>query len=67
MPKKLYDLVGVDGNAFCIMGYVIKAMRECKKSKEEIEAYRKAAAAAAGDYTNLIAVSCTIIDECNGL
>ena len=65
MPKKLYDLVGVDGNAFCIMGYVIKAMQECKKSKEEIEAYRKAAATS--DYTNLIAVSCTIIDECNGL
>ena len=65
MSKKLYDLVGVDGNAFCIMGYVIKAMQECKKSKEEIEAYRKAATAS--DYTNLIAVSCTIIDECNGL
>ena len=27
-----YDLVGVDGNAFAVMGYVLKAMKECKMS-----------------------------------
>ena len=25
-----YDLVGVDGNAFAVMGYVLKAMKEWK-------------------------------------
>ena len=24
-----FDLVGVDGNAFSVMGYVINAMRKC--------------------------------------
>lgn len=34
-----YTLIGVDGNAFAIMGYVSRAMkRECK-SKAEINAY----------------------------
>lgn len=41
MIKKRYNLVGIDGNAHCIMNYCIKAMKECKKQKEEIEAYRK--------------------------
>lgn len=28
----MYDLVGVDGNAYSVMGYVTRAMRERKKS-----------------------------------
>ena len=33
----MYDLVGVDGNAFSIMAYVRRAMREQGFSKKEIE------------------------------
>ncbi|GMO25265.1 MAG: hypothetical protein Pg6A_12590 [Termitinemataceae bacterium] len=61
----MYDLVGVDGNACCIMGYVARAMRECKKSKAEIDAYRKDATS--GDYNNLLAVSVAMVDALNEL
>ena len=37
MSKKHYDLVGIDGNAFNVMGYVRRAMKECGFSKDEIE------------------------------
>jgi hypothetical protein len=58
-----YDLVGVDGNAFAVMGYVLKAMRECKMSKEEQSDYQTKAMS--GDYNNLLAVSIKMIDLCN--
>lgn len=60
---KEYTLVGVDGNAFSVMGYVTAAMRERKFSKEEIDAYQ--AEAMSGDYNNLLAVSTECIDRCN--
>lgn len=59
----MYDLVGVDGNAYCVMGYVVRAMRECKKSKAEIEAYRKDAMSS--DYYHLLAVSIEMVDALN--
>lgn len=34
---KRYTLVGVDGNAFSIMAYTARAMREAKFSKDEID------------------------------
>ena len=58
-----YDLVSVDGNAFAIMGYVLKAMKECKMSKEEQSDYQTKAMS--GDYNNLLAVSIEMIDKCN--
>ena len=58
-----YDLVGVDGNAFAVMGYVLKAMKECKMSKEEQSDYQTKAMS--GDYNNLLAVSVETIDLCN--
>ena len=58
-----YDLVGVDGNAFAVMGYVLNAMRECKMSKEEQSDYQTEAMS--GDYDNLLAVSVKMIDKCN--
>lgn len=58
-----YDLVGVDGNAFAVMGYVLKAMQECKMSKEEQSDYQTKAMS--GDYNNLLAVSIKMIDKCN--
>lgn len=58
-----YDLVGIDGNAFSVMGYVLKAMKECNMSKEEQSDYQTKAMS--GDYDNLLAVSIEMIDKCN--
>lgn len=37
------SLVGVDGNAFAIMGYVVRAMKECGKTTDEVSEYMKQA------------------------
>ena len=58
-----YDLVGVDGNAFSVMDYVLKAMKECKMSKGEQLYYQ--IKATSSDYNNLLAVSIEMIDICN--
>ncbi len=61
MPK--YDLIGVDGNAFNIIGYVSQAMRREHYSKEEIIKYREIAIS--GDYDFLLNFSMEKIDEIN--
>lgn len=61
--KNNYSLVGVDGNAFCVMGYVSKAMKECGKTKEEIDEYLKNAKSS--DYNNLLCVSMNMIEKLN--
>ena len=58
-----YDLVGIDGNAFSLMGYVVKAMKECGFSNDEQNDYL--AKATSGNYDNLLCVSMEIIDKCN--
>lgn len=58
-----YDLVGVDGNAFSVMGYVLHAMRDCKMSRDAQEAYKKDAMSS--DYDHLINVSIEMVDKCN--
>lgn len=60
-PK--YDLVGIDGNAYSIMGYVSKCMRKEKKSEEEIKAYTDEAKS--GEYNKLLYVSIDMIDKLN--
>ena len=63
MARRKYDLVGVDGNAFAVMGYVGRAMRESGFSREEIEAYYTDAKSS--DYDHLLAVSIEMVDKCN--
>lgn len=58
-----YDLQGIDGNAFNIIGYVSQAMRREHYSKEEIIKYREIATS--GDYDFLLCVSLEKIDEIN--
>lgn len=60
---KPYTLVGVDGNAFCVMGYVRSAMKRAKMTKEDIDAYTKDATSS--DYNHLLVVSCEMIDKVN--
>lgn len=61
--RKEYTLIEVDGNAFAIMGYVVRAMKLEHKSKDEIDAYIRNAKSS--DYTHLIAVSMDMCEELN--
>ena len=61
--KERYSLIGIDRNAFAIMGYVQRAMRHEKFTKEEIDAYIKKATSS--DYYHLIVVSMEQIEKCN--
>ena len=58
-----YNLIGINVNAFCIIGYVQKAMKREHKSEEEIAAYRKSAESS--DYDNLLSVSIDMIEKLN--
>ena len=58
-----YNLVGVNGNAFSIMAYVRKAMKDEKFTKDEIEEYVNKATS--GDYSNLLATSYAMVMICN--
>lgn len=63
MKKKEYSLVGVDGNAYCLMGCTQEAMREQGFSKEEIDETMKEAMS--GNYMHLVAVLNSKIYVCN--
>ena len=62
--KMRYSLVGVDGNAFSIMGYTGRALKEVGRSglvkKMQTEAM-------SGDYNHLIQVCMGYIDMANEL
>lgn len=58
-----YSLVGIDGNAFNVMSYVVHAMRDCDFEKPEIDGYLKQATAS--DYDNPLRVSMRYVDACN--
>lgn len=59
--KPKLKLVGHDGNAFSIMGRVVKALRKAGYTPAEIQQYRDEATA--GDYNTLLAVTMNWIDE----
>ena len=63
--KRKYTLVGIDGNAFSVMGYVRRCMRECNCTNEEMKDYTSRAMSS--DYNNLLCVSIEIIDKLNEL
>ena len=58
-----YNLVGVDGNAFVVMGYVRDAMRKEGCSLEEQKAYTEDAMS--GNYSHLLYVSIDMIEKLN--
>lgn len=58
-----YSLVGVDGNAFAVIGYVTKAMRAEGFTKEEINKYQQDAMSS--DYSHLISASANMVEQCN--
>lgn len=61
--KIKYSLVGIDGNAFAIMGYTTKCMKRENKSKSEINNYMNKATSS--NYDHLVSVSLDIIDDLN--
>lgn len=71
MARKKYKIVGINGNAYCIMGYVSTAMaQECEAMgwdaaalKKEKDAYLNDAMS--GDYNHLVAVSADMVDRIN--
>lgn len=60
-----YSLIGIDGNAYSVLGYTIKAMRQCGYSENAIETYR--GEAISSDYDHLLNVSLIMINNCNKL
>ena len=62
--KESYSLVGQDGNAFSLMGYTARCMKECGL-KDEIPEMREKATS--GDYNNLIYVCDTYVQKCNDI
>ena len=60
---KSYSLIGIDGNAFSVMGYVQKALRETGNAELIAEYSEKAKS---GDYANLICISDNYLDIANG-
>ena len=63
MKEEKYTLIGVDGNAFSVMGYVLKAMKREHCKKEEIDAYTKDAMSS--DYYHLLSVSHATLEALN--
>ena len=63
VDRPQYTLVGVDGNAFSIMGYVSQCMKREKFTPEDIQDYFKRAKSR--DYNNLLCVSMEYVDMCN--
>lgn len=60
---KAYTLIGINGNAYSIMGYVRVAMDDANMTNDDIDAYVKDATSS--DYNHLVAVSCEMIDRVN--
>jgi hypothetical protein len=60
---KPFTLIGVDGNAFSVMGYVRNAMRTAGMSQTERDEYSKDAMSS--DYSHLLVVSMDMIDKVN--
>ena len=60
---KPFDLVGVDGNAFSVMGYVSNAMCRAGFSTKERDEYL--ADAQSSDYNHLLAVSVDMVEKVN--
>lgn len=59
---KAFTLVGVDGNAFAVMGYTARALRRANLDDKVDEMYEKAQS---GDYYHLIAVCQEYIEMAN--
>ena len=60
MEKPKVKLIGIDGNAFAILGRVKRALAEAGYSREDVAKY--VAEATAGDYDHLLQVTMNWVD-----
>ena len=60
---KEYTLIGIDGNAFAVMGYIHRIMKYEGFSVEEINEYIERATS--GDYSHLLCESMDMVELCN--
>lgn len=60
IPEEMPTLVGVDGNAYCVMGYVSRMLKDADL-KDLVDAYTKDATSS--DYNHLLATSCKYLDK----
>ena len=58
----MFSLVGVDGNAFSVMGYTAKALRRAGLGDKVDEMHEQATS---GDYNNLLCVCMKYLDMAN--
>ena len=58
----MYDLVGVNGNAFSVMGYTARALKDTGHRDLVDQMYEEAKS---GDYSNLLRVCMKYIDIAN--
>jgi len=59
----MFNLVGIDGNAFSIMGYTAKAMKQSGFTNDDVE--KMYSDAESGDYNHLLMVCDNWIAKCN--
>lgn len=59
-----YSLVGVNGNAFSIMAYTARAMRDEGFSRKEIDEFRDKCLKSSS-YERLLMLNMEMIDKCN--
>lgn len=60
--EEKYSLVGVDGNAYCVMGYTAKALKREGLNDQVNKMYEEATS---GDYNNLLCVCMKYVDMAN--
>jgi len=59
-PRPVVQLVGTDGNAFAVLGKVLRALREAGWSQAEIDAFK--AEATSGNYDHLLGTVMEYLD-----
>lgn len=59
----MYNLEGINGNAYSVIGYVTNCMKKENKTEDEIRTYQDDAMS--GDSTNLLCVSADMVELLN--
>lgn len=65
--QEKYTLVGVDGNVFAIIGYVINCMKQERMPRESIEAFKNNCLNQGKNYYEIVAYAADTIDMLNNL
>lgn len=66
-PQEKYTLVGVNGNVFTIIGYVVNCMRREKMPRESIETFKDNCLNKGKNYYEIVAYAAETVDMLNNL